>query len=606
MVFQVTQCPHCESTFNINPRILEMASGQVRCGACLEVFPARDNLLSTLEEIEQQNDDESVFIGGQPADFFDPSLFLTRSALTDEAQQSSEEASPDLSFPDEETESGTPPVEGQQGSLLPETNTQEEDTISSASPDPAELPDHAAEQAIDEDTRVVNTTEQEEHLEFFAAIDESLQHFDESEDISELQEIAALNPHDSFESTQPDPFVEDPIDLEGADESTERASPESVEEEHPPTAPQDPKPRPEEFSLSASFALQFGAAQGAAQQTENESQHTDQDAEQEPGASAAEQAELETLERQVREAIDEQDFAAAVEVGLREPATVPANDWYSGPATEAESDGEVASEMFEIGELDPAEEAEDLHQAEEVQEFLSAVAEAEAELSASDDPQLPDAPESQESDVDTSTEAIRARALHQELEDEEALEQIPQENLDNLEQIAPPVQLLAGQRRSLGKRLSMLVLILVLGGLLAGQYLWRYRDSYSLDPRFRAAYQIVCAQLACELPEYTSIEEIRSDNLAVRSHPEREDGLMVTVEIRNSAPFPQKFPILILGFNSANNEVIALREFAPAEYLDEGLQQFELMPIASPVQVTLPIMDPGDDAVNYTLAFRTP
>lgn len=80
---------------------------------------------------------------------------------------------------------------------------------------------------------------------------------------------------------------------------------------------------------------------------------------------------------------------------------------------------------------------------------------------------------------------------------------------------------------------------------------------------------------------------------------------MVTVELRNTASFPQPFPVLILGFNSASNEVIALREFAPGEYLDPGLRQIELMPVASPVQVSLPIMDPGEDAINYTLAFRT-
>lgn len=63
---------------------------------------------------------------------------------------------------------------------------------------------------------------------------------------------------------------------------------------------------------------------------------------------------------------------------------------------------------------------------------------------------------------------------------------------------------------------------------------------------------------------------------------------------------------MVLSFNSASNSVIALREFAPQEYLDEALQNRRLLPPATPVQVALEIMDPGDDAVNYTLAFRRP
>lgn len=38
----VTQCPHCQTRFRLTPAQLSVASGQVRCGACLEVFQAAD------------------------------------------------------------------------------------------------------------------------------------------------------------------------------------------------------------------------------------------------------------------------------------------------------------------------------------------------------------------------------------------------------------------------------------------------------------------------------------------------------------------------------------------------------------------------------------
>ena len=63
---------------------------------------------------------------------------------------------------------------------------------------------------------------------------------------------------------------------------------------------------------------------------------------------------------------------------------------------------------------------------------------------------------------------------------------------------------------------------------------------------------------------------------------------------------------MVLSFNSASNEIVALREFSPEEYLDPGLRDVAIMPSMSPVQVSLEIIDPGPGAVNYTLAFRLP
>ena len=38
----VTQCPYCQTRFRLTPEQLRVASGHVRCGACLEVFQAAD------------------------------------------------------------------------------------------------------------------------------------------------------------------------------------------------------------------------------------------------------------------------------------------------------------------------------------------------------------------------------------------------------------------------------------------------------------------------------------------------------------------------------------------------------------------------------------
>ena len=49
----VTQCPHCQTSFRVRHAQLGMARGVVRCGACLQVFNAAQQLLNQSPETEQ-------------------------------------------------------------------------------------------------------------------------------------------------------------------------------------------------------------------------------------------------------------------------------------------------------------------------------------------------------------------------------------------------------------------------------------------------------------------------------------------------------------------------------------------------------------------------
>ena len=49
----VTQCPHCQTSFRVSHAQLGMARGVVRCGACLQVFNAAQQLLNQSPETEQ-------------------------------------------------------------------------------------------------------------------------------------------------------------------------------------------------------------------------------------------------------------------------------------------------------------------------------------------------------------------------------------------------------------------------------------------------------------------------------------------------------------------------------------------------------------------------
>lgn len=144
---------------------------------------------------------------------------------------------------------------------------------------------------------------------------------------------------------------------------------------------------------------------------------------------------------------------------------------------------------------------------------------------------------------------------------------------------------------------------ILLGLLLVLQYGWFNRDTLSLDARLRPAYQWSCSILGCSLPSLVDIQAINSQQLLVRSHPDISNALLVDAVIINNASHLQPFPILELSFTDINGNLVASRKFFPREYLAGELAGSKQMPIGQPIRIALEIIDPGQDAVNYSLRF---
>jgi len=159
----------------------------------------------------------------------------------------------------------------------------------------------------------------------------------------------------------------------------------------------------------------------------------------------------------------------------------------------------------------------------------------------------------------------------------------------------------AQQRRR--KRAGWAAAALVLSLLLVGQFAWFNRQVLSLDPALRGSYAVLCQVLPCTLPPLVDIDAIRSMELVVRSHPDRQDALQVDAVIINEASHTQPFPNLQLTFTDINGKVVANRIFTPTEYLAGELAGALEMPKAQPVHLGLEIIDPGEKAVNYQLRF---
>jgi len=190
------------------------------------------------------------------------------------------------------------------------------------------------------------------------------------------------------------------------------------------------------------------------------------------------------------------------------------------------------------------------------------------------------------------------------LYDDSSLERLDESNFDSLSDEPIAIHQQAGSSRLLKNLLLSLNVILLLG--LAGQAVWKNIDSLLLDARFAPFSNVLCQVLSCPAVAQFNLNQFSTEELFVNAHPQRENALQIDFIFRNNATYPQAFPLVELNFTDLNRRLLANRLFSPDEYLDPELQQFELLPAGASVQIQLEIVDPGPEAINYSLALRHP
>ena len=151
--------------------------------------------------------------------------------------------------------------------------------------------------------------------------------------------------------------------------------------------------------------------------------------------------------------------------------------------------------------------------------------------------------------------------------------------------------------------LTFSTLNIVLLSLLLAQAGWFHYEKLAKYPTINHIFQLACEKLKCTLPKLEAISKIKSQNLIVRSHPTTAKALIIDTVIVNDAHFNQAFPDIALYFSDINKQVIAQRLISSNEYLSGELLSWENMPNHQPIHVSLEIIDPGKEAVNYSIRF---
>jgi hypothetical protein len=145
--------------------------------------------------------------------------------------------------------------------------------------------------------------------------------------------------------------------------------------------------------------------------------------------------------------------------------------------------------------------------------------------------------------------------------------------------------------------------ILVLLVLLAGQFGYFMRDDLARYPPLRPWIEKLCAYAGCRVPLLHAPGQMRVLARDVRRHPTAADGLLVSVTFSNQASYRQAYPLIQLTFLDMRDRIAARRSFAPEDYLSRDADIAAGIPAGAAVQATIEIVDPGANAVNFTLEF---
>ena len=204
-----------------------------------------------------------------------------------------------------------------------------------------------------------------------------------------------------------------------------------------------------------------------------------------------------------------------------------------------------------------------------------------------------------EHDIDVETEEVVEPHEPQGTEEQlEALEAYTDEYAEQ-ETVYTPAPLPAANTGKLWLTRAVMVALLVLG--LGALYFFSLRG-----PSSSASLGSVASQdCGSNCGEAALLEQLHVVRRTVYSHPRVADALVINVVFRNDAQQAQPYPVLDISMSDIRGGIVAARQFQPHEYM--RLQDGQVLgDIASgeAVDVSLEIVDPGDNARSFELAFR--
>lgn len=548
MASKVTQCPKCQTSFRVTDAQLKIANGAVRCGSCLHIFDAPDHWLNTPSAVKAPEPPTVPKIEPRPEPTPAPALSPQPISKAEPKAEPEPESELELELELEPDETGD-------GDMLFSDDFglgDELENIDSPPPKPAfnDTIEHSALNNIfDADDLVVADVDDD------LFINEEPQEPIEDDDVL----VEDTGPQPAFKHSEDLIGAED-LDFEGIDRETEHND-----------APS--KSNGEAGIGDSGLGIRELGAE-TAHDTREVSANTNRE---NSGAFSETFLDLDTWEEDPTAIFNDLDTA-------NEESDTDEERW--------------AKKLLEEAEVEePAEKDEGPEPFEEFPDIFDSIDE---EPALKLDPALLDILDEPESSIELSPPSEDEFILG----DEPLLtgERIGYDKRELLANIEPePVEITREAERSRWIQRSWAAAIVVASAALLVQYFAFNFDTIARDKDYRPLMATLCSTAGCKLPSLHDVRLIRSSNLLVRSHPRANQALVVDAIITNRANFIQPFPIMELQFTDLAGTVIAGRRFTPTEYLSGELTGSEDMPTQQPIHISLEIVDPGQQAVNYQL-----
>lgn len=151
-------------------------------------------------------------------------------------------------------------------------------------------------------------------------------------------------------------------------------------------------------------------------------------------------------------------------------------------------------------------------------------------------------------------------------------------------------------------RAWLLTGIAVLTLSLGVQLLWARRDVLAENPTWRPAIERLCLLASCHLAAWRQPEAFVPVRQKVTASPDLQGVLTVQVSFRNTARWPQPWPLIEIRLTDVNGTVLGLRRFRAKEYLNNRNVR-EIAP-GQTVTVEIALQETSGTAAGFGFEFH--
>lgn len=151
--------------------------------------------------------------------------------------------------------------------------------------------------------------------------------------------------------------------------------------------------------------------------------------------------------------------------------------------------------------------------------------------------------------------------------------------------------------------LMSLALLVLIAGLGLQTIIFRSYDIATKWPQTRDSLTSICEYLPCVYSGRREPRKIQLVSRDVRVHPAAKHALLISATLVNQAGYAQPYPRLAIKLSDLSGEIVAEREFVPQDYLKTTESRLKLLRPDIPTLITLEVLDPGSEAVNFEFRF---